>query len=181
MMDRLTMWLASKSGGHCTVQTEKVSSGSRRIVRLCTGKDCSFKLVAARGKGAGATWSVSFESSVLRHHSGCCSFGDPSVGLELAGVPAIRNQILSAIDISQAHESMRHGNLATFMCDLGFTRPPLEDESSHKKARYRLVNRVFGVDQKGIAAGLATLAGFTAYFPLPLPLSSRSCSWAGYV
>eukprot|EP01046_Picozoa_sp_COSAG06_P038623 COSAG06_NODE_4474_length_4217_cov_11.624089_5_plen_113_part_00 len=66
MMDRLTMWLASKSGGHCTVQTEKVSSGSRRIVRLCMGKDCSFKLVAARGKGAGATWSVSFESSVFR-------------------------------------------------------------------------------------------------------------------
>ena len=164
MTNRLAVWCASKSGGHCTVQTEKVSSGSRRIVRLCTGKDCSFKLVAARGKGAGATWSVSFESSVLRHHSGCCSFGDPSVGLELAGVPAIRNQILSAIDISQAHESMRHGNLATFMCDLGFTRPPLEDESSHKKACYRLVNRVFGVDQKGIAAGLATLVGWAESF-----------------
>jgi hypothetical protein len=47
-MDRLAMWFASKSGGHCTVQTEKGSSGSRRIVRVCTGKDCSFKLVVAR-------------------------------------------------------------------------------------------------------------------------------------
>jgi hypothetical protein len=35
---------------------------------------------------------------------------------------------------------------------------------SHKKARYRLVNRVFGVDQKGIAAGLATLAGWAESF-----------------
>ena len=58
MTNRLAVWCASKSGGHCTVETEKDSSGSRRIVRVCTGKDCSFKLVVARGKGAGATWSV---------------------------------------------------------------------------------------------------------------------------
>ena len=68
------------------------------------------------------------------------------------------------MDISKAHESMRHGTLATFMRDLGFPRPPLEDESTHQKARYRLVNRVFGVDQPGIAAGLATLAGWVESF-----------------
>jgi len=43
MTNRLAVWCASKSGGHCTVETDKVSSGQRRIVRVCTGKDCSFK------------------------------------------------------------------------------------------------------------------------------------------
>ena len=55
-------------------------------------------------------------------------------------------------------------NLTPVTPDPGFPRPPLEDESAHQKARYRLVNRVFGVDQKGIAAGLATLAGWAESF-----------------
>ena len=40
--------------------------------------------------------------------------------------PAIRNNILSATDINDAHVSMRQGTLANYMCTLGFARPPLE-------------------------------------------------------
>ena len=104
----------------------------------------------------GATWSIDFQHSIFQHHSGCCSYGRPSLSLDLASVPEVRNAILSAGNYAAAMDSMRRGSLAAFMAGLGF--------HCTDQTRRRLVMRVFGFDPHSIALGLARLDGWVANF-----------------